>query len=270
MTVKVLETQLSHIIDALHWLDGSTRHMESKAQPINELLDVEITHITAETGRLKMIRKPGTIVFHRPDLGRSFPTHPDDSPITTEAQRKRPEIAPFTLKAVIRHPQARYNPRQVNLDIGSGKGHSVWLYPALHHLATSHRAVFGSLRFDDQSPARWALLVLDVEYAPGKSVTFHAQADANGDFELPLQGLPPMAKGVDHFKATLAINAGMLDETEIPDPDNFTLRDIAKSRDAEKGEYDFEDELELALNPNQRTRLSTAGSALLFIKQDDD
>lgn len=268
--VKVLETQLSHVIDALHWLDGGTRHMESKAQPINELFDLEITHITAETGRLKMIGKPGAVVFHRPDLGKSFPANPGESPITTEAQRSRPEITPFTLKAVVRHPQAKYNPRQISLDIGNGDGHGIWLYPALHRLAASRRAVFGSLRFDDQSPARWALLALDVEYAPGKSVTLHAQADSNGDFELPLLGLPPMAKGVEHFKATLAISANMLNETEIPDPDNFTRRDIAKSRDAEEDEYDFENELELALHPNQRTRLSTAGSALLFIKQDDD
>ena len=270
MKVKVLETQISHVTDALQWLDGATRHMESKARPINELFDVEITNTTTETARLKIIRKPGAVVFHRPDRGESFPKSPGGNPITTDAQRRAPEITPFRVEAVVHHPREKYNPRRVSLEIGSGQGHGIWLYPALHSQTASSRAVYGSLRFDDLSPARWALVQLEVEYAPNKRVTFHAQADANGDFDLSLQGLPPLAKGVDHFKASLSISASRLDATEIPNPDAFTNREIAQSRDEEENEYDFEHKLEFELNPNRRTRLSTTGSALLFIKQDDD
>ena len=264
MTIKVFESQVTHITDALYWLDGSTRHMNDKASGIHESFNVEITNINTQTARLKVIQKSGAIVLHRPDQGVSFPQ------TTNETQRSRPEQTPVTLNAIISHPAGTYNPRRVNIDIGSGEGHSVWMYPALHSRSRHRRALFGSLRFEDQSPARWSLLELSVEYAPDKTITLYTQADAHGDFELPLVGLPPLAKGITHFDASLIIKASPLGEQDIPDPDTFSPMKIAESWDEDDEEFDFENELEFELHPDQRTRLSTAGSALLFITQDDD
>lgn len=269
MVIKVFESQVTHTTDALHWMDAGTRHMNDKANRINELFNIEITNITTQTARLKSIQKPGTLVFHRPDQGLSFPQAPGDSAITTEEQRSAPSQVPFSLNAIIRHPTGRYNPRSVSLEIGNGEGHSVWIYPALHSHSRSRRALFGSLKFTDQSPARWALLTLTVEYAPpDKTITLYAQADAHGDFELPLLGLPPLAKGITHFGASLSVTASTLGEHDIPNPDTFSTMKMAESWDDD--EFDFENALEFELHPDQRTRLSTAGSALLFITQDDD
>lgn len=275
MKIEVFESQVSHVSDALRWRDGGSRHLGDAASGISDIFEVIVTDIDNTTGRLRMIHKPGTVVLDRPDEGKAFPENPGEPSQTTEEQRSRPDEPPYDLSAVIRHPSGRYNPRAITLSLGSGEGHDVWLYPALCQLKTGRRALFGSLVHTDGSPARWALMQLTVEYAPpNKTITFYAQADINGDFELPLTGLPPKAKEIDTHPATLVILAAPLSADEIPDPDTFDAMDIAASQTVEEGEieYQYGAELSFALNPDQRTRLVTSGSdpERLVIRQHED
>lgn len=275
MTIEVFESQVSHISDAIRWRDGGSRHMGDTAGEIADRFELEITNINNQTGKLRMIQKAGAVVLYRPDSGRAFPENPGESANTTQEQRSRPDETPYDLSAVIRHPSGHYNPRAVTLSLGSGDGHDVWLYPALHRIKTGRRALFGSLSHEDGSPVRWALLQLTVEYAPpDKTITFYAQADINGDFELSLIGLPPKAKEISTYPATLVVQAADLGPTDIPDPDAFVAMDIAEQVEEDEGEmeYEYEDELEFDLNPDQRTRLVTSGSdpERLVIRQHQD
>jgi hypothetical protein len=91
---------------------------------------------------------------------------------------------------------------------------------------------------------------------------------------LPLLGLPPKAKEIDSYPATLSIQATELSADAVPDPDSFSAMDIAEEMEEDEGEieYDCEDEVEFDLNPDQRPRLVTAGSdpERLVIRQHED
>ena len=91
---------------------------------------------------------------------------------------------------------------------------------------------------------------------------------------MPLLGLPPKAKEIDSYPATLSIQATELSADAVSDPDSFSAMDIAEEMEEDEGEieYDYEDELEFDFNPDQRTRLVTAGSdpERLVIRQHED
>ena len=95
---------------------------------------------------------------------------------------------------------------------------------------------------------------------------------------MPLLGLPPKAKEIDSYPATLSIQATELSADAVSDPDSFSAMDIAEEMEEDEGEIeydyedDYEDELEFDLNPDQRTRLVTAGSdpERLVIRQHED
>lgn len=257
MKINVFESQIDHISDAIFWIDGGSRHMGiEKASPISG--DITMQVITAPP-RLKIIHKKNAIVLKRAG---------NESTVTglpTLEERTKPDESDYIFSASVKHSNDLYNPRLIQLTLGSGNGQNVWLYPSISKQTFSRKTIFGNLSFDDDTPARWAILELTVEFSPEKSVTLYSQSDKNGDFDLPLIGLPTRPKSIVTYEATLRIKANKLSESALPDPDEFDAMEIGKELD-EEDEIEYEDELSFDLNPDQRTRIVTDGADHLYIK----
>ena len=207
--VQVLETHVLHASAVIWWLDGTSALTADSMQRITQVLAVDLFDPPSD---LQLIHGAGKTAFLR------RPTTPLIAGRATQVQRERSAETPFVLAGVAQDPTGHFIPRAFSLTAGNGEAHGLVLYPspigARFGVAGGLR---GNLRFETtQAPACWALVRLTATTALGATLEFFGQADGNGDFALPLNRLPPLPEGIDHYEASLAVAAPASARPEVP------------------------------------------------------
>ncbi len=258
--IKVLESQVSHVYDVLYYKDGSTRHMgEERSSVITQSINVKLLTANKE---LKLIPKSssGTLIFTKKTNTQTITGIPD------EGQKKRPVIVTSDITIELTQEDSQFHPRLANLTLGDMTAKKIiWLYPGLKHSHGQQQAIYGQAVFSDGTPASWSLLELEVEYKPQKTITLYAQADHNGDFDMPLKGLPLRPQNINHYPAKLLIKSQSEAQIQaanqiqdLADPDTFLNKEVGSHIDNQIVTYD--DKLTINLIPEIRTRIMTEGT----------
>ena len=218
-TVKVLETNVLHSSDVIYWLDGSTAEAQASMLRINVPLDLQFT---TRPGDLKMVNGVGKTALLR------RPTTEIINGIATPAQREKPAEVAYPVAGVVSDPGGRFIPRSFSISAGNANGHALVLYPSPLGVRFSPAGgLIGSVRFDGGNNATWALLTLTVTTALGGTLIFRGQANGSGDFLLPLNRLPPLPEGIEHYVATLEISALVAASATTPvDPADLTVVEV--------------------------------------------
>ncbi len=215
-SVRVLETNVLHSSDVIYWLDGTTAETQEAMTRIRAPLEVVFSQ---KPRAVETRHGAGKTAFWRPPEG------PMVAGRASESERERPAQASFTVAGRVQDPAGRYNPRRFDLTLGDATGAGVPLYPSPMGAPTPVAgALYGSLRWaDGETPLPWALLELTVVPAAGDPLTFCGQADARGDFKVPLTRLPPLPESVSDYSATLRLRgSATASPDEAADPDNLT------------------------------------------------
>lgn len=263
MTAKprVLETNLLHADGALVWLDATSGDPDAP-ETMTAVREPLAVTLTAHPADLRWRLKPGRlVVWRRPAL-------PMLAGAADAAARARPALVPYRIAGTAADPSGRFNPVRFELDITGAAGEPVLLFRApLGAGAAGGGVLDGNLRFAstgdaavDGQPARWARLRLDVTLVPAEGDTpalvrgFVAQADAHGDFRLPLHRLPPLPDGVDAYTASLAITAPAGAGVEAAPANGYAAMEIGGS----EAPLAFAATRALTLIPGARARLASA------------
>lgn len=257
--INVYETQVSHVYDVIFYRDGSTRHLgDDKSAMVADSIDVKLLNGHQQ---LQVTQKPGLLVFTQKQSSQILPG------TITEAQKSPPATNNLLVKMLLIPSQGQYNPRFASMTLGNiNTQNTIWLYPAVQFSHGHHRALYGHIEFANKTPASWALLELRVEYKPAKFITLYAQADQNGEFDMPLTGLPSRPKNISHYLAHLTIKSQaeeLADSQTAADPDSFSNRKVGLSIVNDVVTYG--DTLSLNLKPELRTRVITTGTERLII-----
>ena len=214
--IRVLETNILHASDVIHWLDGTTAEEPAEMLRANVLPHLELStaptdlRIVNTYGKTALLRRPSNEMVD----GRA-----------SAADLQRPAATPYVVAGTVSDPDGRIVPRAFSITAGNVAGHALVVYPSL--LGTrfgTAGGLLGTLRFTGSGAAvPWAILTLAVTTAVDDTLTFRAQADGRGDFMLPLNRLPPLPEGIDHYAGELSIAASSDAEAATPvDPDELS------------------------------------------------
>lgn len=198
--VKVLETNILHASDVIFWLDGTSAGDPADMLRIPVPLELRLTtrpndlRVVHGVGRTALLRRPVNEIIDG---------------VASEADKQRPVMPTYPLAGVVSDGAGRYIPRRFLIDAGQAAGHALVVYPSpLGTRLGPPGGLLGTLRFaGSEAPVPWALLTLEVTTALAATLTFRCQADAGGDFLLPLHRLPPLPEGITHYPATLGVTA---------------------------------------------------------------
>ncbi len=185
-----------------------------------------------------------------------------------EADLLPPTQTAYPLEGAIDDPSGIYLPRRFSLACGAVIGHRIGLYRSPFGSRYGRAGgLFGRIRLAGKAAA-WSLIVVRVTPPLGALLEFTAQADAHGEFILPLDRLP--AVGVDAlvktYPATLSILASSLAVPERPiDPDDLAAHQVAVGEDAAHV-IQFSPELSLAVTPGVVSRITSPGQDLLLLQ----
>lgn len=242
--VRVGETLVLHAADLLRWRDGTSAADPTDAAAMR-LLDWPMrVAFDDPPPDLAWLHKPGRTALWR------RPTRDVVHGLATDADRRRPAAAPIALAGVVTDASGAFLPRRFRLDIGTGEGHDLILYPSPQGTRFgSGGGLTGSLRFDllaahlpdpnaEPAPepflleakraAAWALVEVAVTVGDGDVRRFRAQTNAFGDFRLSLWRLPPLPAGTSAYTAELSVRAALGALAQSPlDPDGLTAMQLA-------------------------------------------
>ena len=257
MSVRVLETQVLHAGDVVYWLHGGTGGGDTtRMQRLRTTLQVALEDVPRDA-----------VVVH--GRGRMAVSRRRDAQIVagraSEAQRARGTLDSFTVSGVVSDPDGRFNPRAFSLPLGGhGDGHGLAVYPSPHgSRLTATGGLLGMTRWDDGTPAPWALLSLVVTTAPSTTLRFHAQSDAAGSFVLALDRLPPLPESVTEYSASLTAGAeGAASAQAAVDPDTLSAVDISAPDDP----GGFQSPLALTVRPGEVRNLRSFGRDHLALR----
>jgi hypothetical protein len=254
--VRVLETNLLHASDAIFWLDASSAEDAEAMSRIQHPLEI------------LFLEKPKA-VKHLHSLGKTAfwktPTEPMHEGVTTDNQRARPVQTPFVVSGRVNDPLKRFNPAAFEVNLGSGNGHSVMLYPTPFGVKTSSAgAVYGRVCWAaDERPLIWGMLLLEITVGLGEIIRFRAQTDANGDFRLSLNRLPPLPLSATEFSATLTIEGDTAAEAATP-LDVSSLVSLALESATAAG--NFAEQMALEIQPGFNQRIQSADRLFIAVQ----
>jgi hypothetical protein len=224
--VAVLETHIRHASDWIAWIDRSGYAAAGHLPRVDGDLRVSLDEPVPRD--LCLYQKPGVTV-----LWRSYTDAAADKPGLTavvdgaasEADVTRPVETGYAVSGRIADPKRRFNPRRFAVAAGNTVGHALALYRSpLGTRFSAAGGLHGCLRWGDGRAAAWAVVEVTVAPPVGPALPFAAQADAAGEFELPLSRLPALTRDApsESYPATLAVRALAATRGEdIPDPDTF-------------------------------------------------
>jgi hypothetical protein len=196
----ILETNIIHASDVIYWMDGSTADDEEIMQRLSQPLAVQLTDRPAD---LQILQGNGKTAFWRRTDGTMV------NGLADETDKAFPVTAAYSLAGCVEDSKGYYNPRNFSITAGGAAGHRIVLYPSPFGTRFSKAGgLTGTLRWSaTETQVPWAILTLQVTTSLDTTMVFRAQADARGDFLLPLKRLPPMPEGVTHYDAELALTA---------------------------------------------------------------
>jgi len=249
--VAVLETCVWHASDWIAWIDRSGYAGAGHEPLVAEALAVRFTAAPAD---LEVIHRPGRTLLwrRRPEaLRRTVAGVADD------AQRQRPAVPSYTLEGEVSDPEGRYLPRRFSVNAGAAAGHRVSVYRTPG--GTRFQAaggVRGRLVFEDDTPAAWAVVELEVTPPLTGAVSFAGQADGQGEFALALDRLPALTKDtpVTTYPATLRVRASVPVSHPI-DPDALPYVKILRPAPPVK----FRASIPVAVSPGAVASVTSSG-----------
>jgi len=220
--MNVSETVIHHASDWIDWIDasGSLTSRPRVNNPLQLVFSKSPTDLTviSQKGRTRLWR------------GAQEALHLSVNGRASDAQLAYPATPTFILAGEVRDQQRRYNPRKFSITAGNAAGHSIELFRSpMGTRFASAGGLRGNVRFQDNSPASWAILSIEVTPLVGSKLKFRAQADLHGDFVLAMDRLPALAKDVAHKQYTAKLTALALKAAsgqEITDPDTFASAQI--------------------------------------------
>lgn len=268
----ILETVIAHGSDFIEWLDASGFAGAATRRIAPARLHIELTRAPRN---LRLCHKPrATALLRNTDT----PIPPNTEPArlvlvvpgeASPAQRVPPAQNPYVVEGVVRDPAGEFLPRRFSLQCGNAAGHPVNLYRTpLGSRYGSAGGVFGQLALDNDAPAAWALVTVAVKPPLGPTLSFTAQADAHGEFVLPLDRLPAVAVDavVKTYAATLSVLAATSADPLSPfDPAELTACDVATGKDAD-GNPQFAPTLSFTVTPGTISRVVSPEHTLLRLK----
>jgi hypothetical protein len=224
--VAVLETHIRHASDWISWIDRTGYAATGYLPRIDGALWVALD--PAMPRDLRLYQKSGVTV-----LWRSYADPAADEPgltavidgAATEADVTRPVETGYAVSGRAEDPKGRFNPRRFAVAAGNAAGHALSLYRSpLGTRFSAAGGLQGRLHWDDDRPAAWAVVEVTVTPPVGPALPFAAQADAAGEFVLPLSRLPALTRDApsNTYPATLAVRAlAAAQPDDIADPDTF-------------------------------------------------
>ena len=182
----------------------------------------------------------------------------------TPADLAPPAQALFTLEGELADPQGQFLPRVFRVDAGGGAGHALRLYrSSAGTVFGSEGGLIGRVRSAADQPVPWALLTLVVRPPMAAPLTYKAQADAQGEFRLSLQRLPPGAAASTVYPATLTARATAGAPAASPDPDAQPEVDLRTGEDADPA---WAPELTVDVAPGRVAALTSPGQGALVLQ----
>ncbi len=257
--VEVLETHLLHVADQIFWLDGASHSEPALMRRLQRPVLLDIQQAPAD---LQFLHKAGrSACWRRPATDAIVAGSAD------QAQRSRPAMPPFHVSGQVRDSAGAYNPRRLSLSLGSGDGHAVVLYPSPAGVRWPRGGgLYGNLSLAASGAALpWALLELEVDLPGGGSLLFRAQADAHGDFSLPLNRLPPLPESISQYDAQLRCRAALAAQAgAVEDPEEFVAVELAALEEA-----GFAQDIPVSLRPGELRRVNSFNSDHLAVQAVD-
>ena len=258
-----VETTFRHASDWIEWTDATGREGERRRPVSPERLSVELSLAPAD---LRVVHWGSSTKLWRERLEGSFGVQAGafDAKLISPAP-----TALYDVAGVLNDPSGIFLPRLFNLQVGRGNGHAVALYRSpLGTTLVSGGGVRGSILFADGSPASWALVRIQVTPSVGAPLDFRTQADAVGDFLLPMDRVPALTKDAPSptYGAKLRVFAIPNTGRDSPvNPDTLPQVKVATGVNG-AGKPTFAQLLTFALTPGILTPLHSPGFGHLTIQ----
>ena len=143
--------------------------------------------------------------------------------------------ATYAIVGRVSDPSGHFLPRTFAFTLGGTAEHAIALYHSPLGARFDHGGgIYGRIVFENQTPAAWALLTVTVTPPLGPVLAFTAQADAYGEFRLPLNRLPALTKDApaSSYGAKLEVRAAA--SADVPlDPETLTAAQVADGKDGD-------------------------------------
>lgn len=208
----MVETLILHGGSRVTWRDAATVDLADPGEALQAMQPVG--------ARLRFVRDPDQAQNRPPDdlclvhksgamtlLRRSAGAVVSRAP--EPADYAPPAGVGFTLRGVVVDDAWRYLPRILELDFpAAGADRNVAVFPSPQSVVRPNGGMLrGTLLYDaDERPAAWARVDASVTVG-ARDLLFRAQANASGEFALPLFTVPPLQDGIDPYPTTLTVSA---------------------------------------------------------------
>jgi hypothetical protein len=196
----ILETSIAHGSDFVEWLDATG--LDGVRRPIAPgTLTLRLAEAPAD---LRLDHRAALTALRRAagGLARVVPGAPAPGDL------ERPAAAPYALAGTVHDAARRFLPRRFALTCGGGEGREVRLYRSPLGTPLRGGGLRGALAWAGGGAAPWAVVRLRVTPPVGAALRFTAQADAHGEFVLPLDVLPaPVRDAAAPYPARLEVLA---------------------------------------------------------------
>ncbi len=261
----IAETLILHAGDLIEWRDSSGFIGKPPQRIAPATLHIEIMQASKA---LRITNKPtGTLLWRKFNGDNAY--QKIVAAMATELDLIAPVVANQSVTGRVSDPSGRFLPRLFTLTLGAEHEYKVALYQTpLGAPFTQTGGLYGQLGFSDGSLAAWALIQLIVTPSLGPPLTFVAQADAHGEFRLPLARLPALTKDAPAltYAAKLSVKAAYpaMPEQAL-DPDSLQTKKVATGKTG-NGNSQFTNTLEFALAPGGITKIVSPNHALIVLQ----
>lgn len=257
------ETTFRHGSDWIEWTEATGREGARRRSVPPETLSIALSVAPADL-RLVHVRSGTKLWRERVEGSTGVQTASLDTSLIPA-----PPLALYDVAGRLDDPTGTFLPRRFAFQAGGGSGHAVALYrsPLGTRLATKC-GLRGTVVWADGVAAAWALVRVQVTPPVGPVLEFKAQADAAGDFLLPLDRVPALTKDAPALTYTTRLRVFALPPTgrDSPvDPDALPPVKVATGVDAH-GQPVFAQRLTFPLTPGVLTPVQSPGLGRLAIQ----
>lgn len=276
LTSQLLEIPLRHGSDFLQCYDATGYSAPDHRPLVRDSWSLSLHQPPRD---LRVLSKA-----HQMQFFRTVPEAMQRIALPDETDFSRPIADTYPLHGRISPARRYFNPRLFTINAGQGAGHWLALYRSPSGtVVPSAGALIGTVMYDSEDdqplkPAAWALVTAVVTPTVGDSLSFIAQADAHGDFILPLNRMPALAKDApaSTYAAVLTVQMAAIDEEadneeESTNPDENSVIDPDQLVDADIESFteagDFLPSIELAVTPGHAKRITSQDKHFIVLKQ---
>ena len=268
---QLLEIPLRHGSDYIHCYDATGYAAPDHRPMVRDNWTITLHQAPRD---LRVLHKA-----HQATLFRREPETLQRIAKKDETDFTRPATDTYLLRGLISPVRRYFNPRRFTINAGQGAGHWLALYRSPSGTAIpSAGALTGTLMFDaedDQpvTPAAWALVTAVVTPTVGNPLQFIAQADAHGDFILPLNRMPALAKDApaSTYAAVLTVQIPAQGEEEIENTGEITAIDPDQVIDVDIESFteagNFLPSIEFAITPGNTMRIVSRDQPFVVLRQ---